>query len=46
MSSIKCPMCGSNMTLCKVFNGEVWDCDDDNQECAYQIEVEEDEEEG
>ena len=32
-------MCGSAMTVRKVYDGEVIDCDNDNQECNFQEDV-------
>lgn len=40
MDSLKCPICGSSMTVRKVADGEVIDCDNDNQECNYQVDKE------
>jgi len=37
-----CPMCGSSMTVRPVANGEVIDCDNDNQECSFQEKLQED----
>ena len=40
MNNYKCPMCGSTMTVKPVFDGEVIDCDNDNQNCDYQVDKE------
>jgi hypothetical protein len=33
-------MCGASMTVRPVADGEVIDCDNDNQECNYQVDKE------
>lgn len=35
-----CRMCGSSMTVRDTAHGEVIDCDNDNQECNYQVDKE------
>jgi hypothetical protein len=33
-------MCGASMTVRPVADGQVIDCDNDNQECNYQVDKE------
>jgi len=40
MSKYTCPMCGSSMTVRPVADGKVIDCDNDNQECNFQVDKE------
>lgn len=46
MSNYTCPMCGASMTVRDTANGQVIDCDNDNQECNYQVDKGSDEDGG
>ena len=42
MDNYTCPVCGASMTVRHVADGKVIDCDNNNQECAFQLDYEED----
>lgn len=40
MNNYKCPMCGASMTVRPTAHGDVYYCNNDNQECSFQVDKE------